>query len=161
MNTLFSSDFWTAYALPSGVALSVFYLLYKGLVRNDNHLHIRRFVILGCLIFALTLPFLHFELPFNFGANRVETLYIETVPDDNLMMIIGAIHESPQQLHTPILLWYEIIGWTYLTVVLFLIGRGLVGILHLSAFSRKGKRLSAEMQLNIFNWSFTHLIIHP
>ncbi|MDR1950855.1 MAG: hypothetical protein LBP96_01340, partial [Bacteroidales bacterium] len=148
MNTLFSIEFWSAYMLPSATSLAVFYLLYKGLVRNDTHLNTRRFTILGILVFSMLLPFLNFQMPMNVvnaGAlrtiplqNLILELPIFTVfADANSVANLGAEHASP----IPI---FSILGWIYMLVVLLLVGRGLVGILRLAAFSKNGKRLPTE-----------------
>ena len=145
MNTLFTTDFWTTYILPSSVSLAVFYLLYKGLVRNDTLLKSRRFLILGFLLFAMVLPFLNFQLPVN-------TVAFENVGTQNLIPLRNFIYELPvftvvgdaEVKYASSLPVFNIIGWIYLIVVLLLIGRGVAGALHLVAFSRKGKRTSTE-----------------
>ncbi|MDR2907358.1 MAG: TonB family protein [Bacteroidales bacterium] len=135
-------DFWSAYMLPSGTALAVFYLLYKGLVRNDSHLNTRRFVILGFLMFAMALPFLNFEIPVS-----------DTIGGEAGMFYLSMV---AVQEHSPIWLnpvtitgaktisMLNIIGWIYLIGVVFLVSRGFIGVLRLVAFSRKGKRLPTK-----------------
>jgi len=129
--------------LPSTVSLAVFYLLYKAIVRNDTHLKIRRFTILGFLGFAMVLPFLNFYIPTNAGAFTgwgvwnmpIQELPIFTVFADGNVGVAAAETHGRTSLQVS-----NIIGWVYLVIVLFFIGRGFIGILRLTAFSKNGKR---------------------
>jgi len=151
MNTFFASDFWTTYMLPSAVSLAVFYLLYKAVVRNDVHLKIRRFTILGILVFAMVLPFLNFEITRHVAVDHIGTnnylplrdmiyeMPIFTALSEESIMADGTVVYAVRS-YEP----FKIIGWIYLVFVLFLMGRGFVGILRLATFSRNGKRLPTE-----------------
>ncbi|MDR0437606.1 MAG: M56 family metallopeptidase [Bacteroidales bacterium] len=150
MSTFFSIDFWTTYILPSAVSLALFYLLYKGLVRNDTHFKSRRFAILGGLVFAMVLPFLNVQLPtvgalratpvlnFTLLQNFIYELPIFTIFAEGNTVIGVETHDRAS------LQIFNIIGWIYLAVVLFLIGRIFIGFLRLSTLSRNGKRLQTN-----------------
>jgi len=152
MNTPHSIDFWSQYMLPSAVTLTVFYVLYKIIVRNDTHFQIRRFTILGALVFAIILPFLNFQIPVNAVSgggwsalytpvqNFIYELPVFTVFAEGNVASSGNIEQvAPASMGI-----FDIMGWIYLIIVLFLVGRGFVGVLRLAAFSRKGKRLPTE-----------------
>ncbi|MDR2907315.1 MAG: TonB family protein [Bacteroidales bacterium] len=128
MTNVISPDFWTAYILPSGVALAVFYLLYKTLVRNDANLNSRRFVMVGFVMFAMVLPFLNFEIPVNVATSEQVAVLVQPA----ILLNPVAISEAETISIFPIL------GWIYLIGVLFFAGRAIVGILRLTAFSRDG-----------------------
>jgi TonB family protein len=160
--------------LPSSVTLAVFYLLYKGLVRNDTHLNSRRFAILGFLAFAIVLPFLNFQIPVNIivgdvvGAKHALPLqkYIFELPIFTVFAERNsvAVAEIGRTSFLPI---FGIIGWIYAAVVLILAGRWLVGIWCLSAFSRNGKRMHTNGATIISSskiptaFSFFHRIFIP
>jgi len=145
MNTIFTTEFYTQILLPTAVSLAIFYLFYKAIVRNDTHLNIRRFTILGFLVFAMVLPFLHFYVSGNTAVvaglgifNAPLLLPVFTVfGDGNVVNYTGYV-ETRHALSLPLIL--QIIGWIYLAIVLILIGRIFVGIWRLSRISKYGRR---------------------
>ncbi|MCL2413470.1 MAG: M56 family metallopeptidase, partial [Bacteroidales bacterium] len=145
MNTLFSINFWSDFMLPSALSLAAFYLFYKAIVRNDTHFKIRRFTILGFLVFAMVLPFLNFQIPTNaiIGGNAgvenfrpLQNLPVFTVFADGN---VGTYAVETQRIAS-LLQMINIIIWIYLTIVLFFMMRGIIGILRLTAFSKNGNR---------------------
>jgi len=141
MNTIFNIDFYTQILLPTGVSLAIFYLFYKAFVRNDTHLNIRRFTILGFLVFAMVLPFLHFYVSGNtaviagFGVfNAPLLLPVFTVfGDGGNIGYVETLHATSLQSV------FNILGWIYLAIVSMLIGRIFVGVWRLSRISRNGR----------------------
>ena len=155
MNTFFTIDFWVTFMLPTAVSLAIFYLFYKAIVRNDTHLNIRRFTILGFLVFAIALPFLNISIPTNtvvatgLGAfqlptqNFVHELPVFTVFAEGNVVNYTGIVETHGRASLPMVL--QIIGWIYLAIVLILIGRIFVGVWRLSRLSKNG-RASLQMK---------------
>jgi hypothetical protein len=144
-NMLISSNWWGAYLLPSAVSVAVFYLLYKGWVRNDNHFQSRRFLILGFLAFSIALPFLHIQLPVNVTESEVGAFYRNMISVSEQMPV--GLNTEPAVVvaeHSKTVSLLEIIGWTYGIVVLFLFGRLCAGILRLVLFFRNGKRIPTK-----------------
>jgi TonB family protein len=138
MNILFTIDFWIAYMLPSSVAVAAFYLFYKLIVQNDTHLNMRRFAILGCLIFAMVLPFLNFQISVNTGTTGfVGTLLTRSVQNELPMFAVYADAVETHNYASLQSVW-KTIGGIYLTIVAFLLIYGFVGILRLVVFSRGG-----------------------
>ena len=133
---IFSIDFWTTYMLPFSASLAVFYLLYKAVVRNDAHLNVRRFTILGILVFSIVLPFLSFQMPSSAGWG------VLNMPLQNLVLelpvfVVGDAGAHAMRSYG----FFEIIGWIYLAGVLLLVGRGLFGILRLEMLAKTGLSL--------------------
>ncbi|MCL2413689.1 MAG: M56 family metallopeptidase [Bacteroidales bacterium] len=148
MSTFFTIDFWNTFMLPSALSLAVFYLFYKAIVRNDTHFKIRRFTILGFLVFAMVLPFLNFQMPTNAGVgggwgvlNMPIQLPIFTVFADGN---VGVDAVETQRIAS--LQMINILVWIYLAIVLFFVIRGIVGILRLASFSKNGKRLETTSE---------------
>ncbi|MCL2027552.1 MAG: TonB family protein [Bacteroidales bacterium] len=146
MNTLFSAEWWSTYMLPSGATLALFYLLYKGLVRNDTHLQSRRFLILGFLGFAMLLPFLNFQISASVATSEIGGIYQRVV--SGLMLpvftIVGEgnlVATAVETGRAPSLQVFGIIGWIYGIITMVLVGRLLFGIIRLAAFSRKCKHV--------------------
>jgi TonB family protein len=149
MNTIFSIEFWSNYMLPSAVSLAVFYLIYKIFVGKDTHFQVRRFSILGILVFSMVLPFLNFQIPTNVTIGNVETwraASLQTISELPLFTVFGdgVVVENIGGGQTPPVQPFKIIGWIYLLIVAILLGRGIVGLLHLAMFSRNGNRLKKD-----------------
>jgi len=132
--------------LPFSASLAVFYLLYKAVVRNDAHLNVRRFTILGILVFSIVLPFLSFQMPSSAGWG------VLNMPLQNLVLelpvfVVGDAGAHAMRSYG----FFEIIGWIYLVGVLLLVGRGLFGILRLEMLAKTGKLLSTKTGMIISN----------
>jgi TonB family protein len=136
--------------LPSAVSLAVFYLIYKIFVGKDTHFQVRRFSILGILIFAMVLPFLNFQIAINTETGGFVGFYQNLFLKNELPVFTVFADSNSiaavETLHATSLPIYKIIGWFYLSVVLILLGRGMVGMLHLAMFSRNGKKLSTNTE---------------
>ncbi len=128
------------YLLPSALSLTVFYLLYKVIVRNDTHLQSRRFLILAFLIFAIVLPFLSFQLPMQVWAN-----FYQDFKEQLIVSTFATATEAARTIFEKPLaasIW-QILGYIYVAVSAVLLLRFLIGILHLSTLIKKGKHLQA------------------
>ena len=140
------------YILTSTVCLSLCFLIYKLIYRNENNFKQLRFFILASILVSVLLPLnniqIHADVSFNRNAQKnfpapASAGYLESVPKNNPDTDIGQTGIYKSQEKESAISWKSILITIYFVFAMFLLGRFILQLLILTVryfISKKTRR---------------------
>jgi TonB family protein len=130
------------YIIKSGISLTLLYLLYWMVLRNDTHFRLNRAILLASLIFSMVIPFIRFNI---LPSEGIQSFLPPFAVSFNEPVV------SSEQVLTPAapdgaMNGWKITGLIYLTGMGFVIARLIYQAIYLQAVSH----LSDKQKLNGF-----------
>jgi TonB family protein len=130
------------YIIKSGISLTLFYLLYWLVLRNDTYFRLNRSILLASLIFSMVIPFIRFNILPSDGIQRFMPPFVVSFNEPAVSSEQVLTYAAPVRAING----WKIMGLVYLTGMGFVIARLIYQAIYLQAVSH----LSDKQKLDGF-----------
>lgn len=137
------------YILISSVCLTVFYLFYLLLFRNETNFRQLRFYLLISILLSILMPLNGFRLHI-LPEKHQQTLVIEKLKDPGSAYVI-------KQIDKPKVNWISVLKWSYLVVLWVLLSRILVQMTAMGLIYAKSKKERMGKCVLVYNTRFRNV----
>lgn len=137
------------YILISSVCLTVFYLFYLLLFRNETNFRQLRFYLLISILLSILMPLNGFRLHI-LPEKHQQTLVIEKLKDPGSAYVI-------KQIDKPKVNWISVLKWFYLVVLWVLLGRILIQMTAMGLIYAKSKKERMGKCVLVYNTRFRNV----
>lgn len=144
------------FIIISTVCISIFYIVYRILLRNEiNFQHLRIYLLLSIFI-SVTLPLSNFTIDLGLEASKTESVMHSTVNQEIVPVTITKAYNVPdkQESFLKSVNWFLILQKVYRIIAVLLISRLLIQFLYLCYKFWISKRVTKGKNVFLYNHGF-------
>jgi beta-lactamase regulating signal transducer with metallopeptidase domain len=124
------------FILESGISLAFMAMIYVLFLRKETFFRLNRLFLLGTVLFSVVLPFLKFRV---YEPRAVMLSEITVTPYRNVLEAITVYGNDLSATVEQAVLSVSLIGWIYLTGVVFFLGRFLFRLVQIALLIQKNE----------------------